>query len=114
MRLTNLFTLATAALGAVVEYDDMDAQYVSAPAAIVYRSIEGGAPNQVITQLNNHCVPIQPPIAGHVRAIRVVGAHYCTLHRGSVCEGPGYPFDRETYIQGVWPAAVTTRSIKCN
>ncbi|EFY88868.1 cell wall protein [Metarhizium acridum CQMa 102] len=98
MQLTKLIIFASAALGAVAQYDDglydeavyEDSLYDNideyAIGAAVYKRPNGGFPPRYLVQHWNKCEKITPPIGGDVQSIRVPHGARCALYRDPHCQ----------------------------
>ncbi|KJK73810.1 hypothetical protein H634G_10917 [Metarhizium anisopliae BRIP 53293] len=115
MQLTGLFVLASAALGAVAQYDDAlydDVQYYTEnrPVATVY----GGGKSQDIQ--DHRCHVLQSPVGGQVNSIEVRQPHYCQLFLDNNCNREwiaGTYFYQGSRRQPVHGKATQAHTIRC-
>ncbi|EXU99229.1 hypothetical protein X797_007657 [Metarhizium robertsii] len=123
MQLTNLFVLASVALGAMAQYDDgfyneaayegaFDDSTYATEVAVAYG---GNGEEQVFSP--EHCEVLDPPVGGQVNSVKVIQKGYCQLFLDNNCNPqwlrgtykwyPGNPRQRVT------GEAVYAHTIKC-
>ncbi|EXU94758.1 hypothetical protein X797_012164 [Metarhizium robertsii] len=126
MQLTRFIILASAALGAVAQYDDglydeavneyglydnIDEYDIG---AAVFKNPNGASPPKFLVQYWNRCERIPPPIGGNIKSIRVPHGAHCRLFKDHHCYQvfPGGSFPQG--IHNVMGPAQHAHFIKCH
>ncbi|KHN98390.1 cell wall protein [Metarhizium album ARSEF 1941] len=124
MQLTRLIVLASAALGAVAQYDNGNYEGVDvdvgmedipyentepAPVAIAYKGSHEHSPAERVYP-RHRCQLLRPPVAGDIHSIKVL-SNYCILYLDNFCQrrAAGYRRGRHE-VRGV---ATQSHTIKC-